>query len=644
MGLRTVVVVVILSGAVAPPNMFAHGGVTPYERATALLRQGMVKQAEEVLRTDLRDDPEDDRDLNLLGTILDAQQRFDEAEEVYSRALKIAPNSASLLNNLGNHYAARGQIERARAAYLHVIEFDAHHSNANLHLAQISVAQEHGQDALGYVDNLQEPDRSSPTAQLLRAEALHLTGQQVSSLEVLDQLETKYPKSPSVIFSVGLTLVDWGRYDDAERAFTKALATRPTDTNILYNLGLAATRAGHFDLAEESFQDVLKQRPDDVDALCGLARVYEAEGHDERAVDFLSKAHRLAPRRPEILLMLAKVEEERGHYAESAKQLDECLKLDPNNSAVKREFAFALAHTVEFNRGLAQLASYIETNPQDPVGFYELALAETKERGEKALNHLNQAIVLDPNYLPARFARAVLNDKAGKPADSVSDLTLILERNPNDARALDLLGQAQAAQNQDQEAVASLLRAAQLAPGDAQILMHYSRALLRVDRKEESKAVLAKLEQTGVPYRQVVSLSMQVHLCRRKRPTPSPAWRAKCERTPAISMREHGLQKLNWQVDKPGKPSRALISSWRIPPTSGYLLAAARRFWTTGSTLKQRNFSIKQRCRRAPHLKSDSMLPPHFFTRVVRKRPSPTLIKYLLPSGKGIGISSPPSF
>ena len=503
MGLRTVAVIAILSGIVEPLGVFAQRGVTAYEQATILLRQGRVNQAEEVLRTDLRNHPEDVHDLNLLGTILDAQERFDEAENVYSRALRTEPTSPSLLNNLGNHYAARGQLEGARTAYLGVIGVEPHHANANLHLAQISVAQNHGQDALRYLDNLPEPDRFLPPAQLLRAEALHLTGQQATSLAVLDQLEKQYPNSSSVIFSVGLTFADWGRYDDAERVFTKALASNPTDINIRYNIALAATRAGHFDRAEEVLQAVLKQRPDDVDALCGLARIYTSEGHDDHAVDLLAKAHQLAPRRAEILLSLAQAEGKRGYYAESANALEEYLKLEPNDSVAEREFAFALAHTARSSHGLEKLASYVNANPRDSVGFYELALAETVSEQNKALNDLNQAIAIDPNFLPARYARAVLNFKMGKPGDSVNDLMFLLERNPNDYRALDLLGEAHTALKQDQEAVIVFRRAVRLAPEDPRILMHYSRALLRVDQPGESKAVLLKLGQLGVSYRPV---------------------------------------------------------------------------------------------------------------------------------------------
>lgn len=495
MGVRAIVVIAML---LAQAGSFDAGGqgrpeASAYAQAAALLRQGKTTEAEGVLKADLCDHPQDVRELDLLGTILDAQERFEDAEAVYSHALRIEPNSPSLLNNLGNHYAIRGQLESARTAYLRVVGIDPHHANANLHLAQMSAAQNDGRKALAYLDNLLEPDRSSPTAQLLRAQALRLCGEPAVAVAVLEQLEKQASQNLPVMFSVGLNYADWGQYDQAETVFTKISARDPTDVDVLYNLGLAAMHAGHLNRAEEVFGAVLKQRPNDVDTLVELARVHTAQGQDQRTVELLTKAHLLAPGRPEILFTLAEVEEKQGSYADSAKALEEYRKLQPNDPVAERELAFALAHTGQFDRGLAQLMTYVDAYPQDPLAFYELALAESVGGRERALEHLNQAIALDPNLLPARYARAVLNCEARENGEAAKDLTFILAKNPNDYAALDLLGVARVALNQDQEALSCFRHAAELASSDARVQMHYSRALLRAGQIGESKTVMRKL-------------------------------------------------------------------------------------------------------------------------------------------------------
>ena len=503
---RTIAIIVTLLAQSVVLNAWGQGspGASAYDQAATLLQQGKVAEAEGVLRAELQAHPKDAHELDLLGTVLDTEKRFEDAEEIYSRAVSIAPDSPSLLNNLGNHYAMRGQIERARAAYSRVVGLDPHHTNANLHLAQISIGNNDGRAALQFLDNLREADRSLPAAQLLRAQALHLNGQQDAGLDVLKHLEKQFAKTQSVIFSVGLTYAEWGRYDDAERAFTDVLADDPADADVLYNLGLAATHSGHLKRAEEAFQAALGQRPDDVDALMGLVRICAAQGQEARSVELLNKARRLARQRPEILFSLAQIEERQGSYEESTKVLAEYLKLQPNDSVAQRELAFALAHTVEFDRGLTQLTSYVATHTQDPMGFYELALVETEGAREKAVPNLNQAIAIDPDLLPARYARAFLDYQAGKASESVNDLTFILGKSPRDYRALDLLGEAQVALNQDKEAINSFRQAAQLAPNESRVLMHYSRALLQANQVEESQAVmreLANLPQVYSPVR-----------------------------------------------------------------------------------------------------------------------------------------------
>jgi Flp pilus assembly protein TadD len=302
-GVRAIAVIVALLAQSAVLNAWGQGrpDVYAYDQAAALLRQGKITEAEGVLRAELQARPEDVRELDLLGTILDPEKRFDEAEEIYTRALTIEPDSPSLLNNLGNHSAMRGQIERARFFYSRVVVIGPRHANANLHLAQISIGHNDGKTALEYLDNLQPADRSSPTAQLLRVQGLHLGGQRAAGLEVLKHLEMQYAKTLSVVSSVGLIYAEWGLYDDAERAFTSALGSDPSDVDVLYNLGLAATHAGHLKRAEEAFQAELGQRPGDVDALMGLARTCAAQGQNARSVELLNKAHQLAPQRPESL-------------------------------------------------------------------------------------------------------------------------------------------------------------------------------------------------------------------------------------------------------------------------------------------------------------------------------------------------------
>ena len=466
-----------------------------YQQAAGDLKQGDFSGAEQLLRPALREHPDDSSALGLMGVVLDAQKRYDEAEGFYERALKLDPRSPALLNNLGNHYLEKKDMVRAQEAYLKVVAVDPSHPNANLHLAQMSVAAKKGDAALRYLGRLPAATQAEPGVELLRAQALDLAGQRTQAEALLQTIERQAGSDPHIWFSIGMILVGWQHYDEGEKTFTRALSAGPSNPDILYNLGLAATRAGHLDRALEVFQILLTQRPDDVDCLYNLARVYTNRDQDDQAVFLLVKAQQLTPNRPDIALLLARVSEKLGYYADTAAAYDQYLELRPNDDIARRERGFALARSAKFEQGLVDLRWYVQRHPRDARGLYELGIAETIKEKPKAAEHFSQAIALDPKLTAARYARAVLLYQAGKAAEAVADLTDLVRLEPNDYRALDQLGEAYTALGRPQDALGVLSRAAQVAPDDPKVLTHYSRALLRVGRTEEGQKVLAQFQK-----------------------------------------------------------------------------------------------------------------------------------------------------
>lgn len=499
MALRLILLPVVALGISLGPPVIAQDQIptSVFEQALNSLGKGESAEAEKVLQPALRAHPNDVRALGLMGVILDAQQRYDEAERYYNQALQIDPHSVSSLNNLGNHYLARGDVERARAAFVRVVALKADHPNANLQLARMSVAQKQGSQALAYLGHLPLQEQAAPAARFLRAQALDLQGKRAEAVNVLAALAKETPGDARVAFSIGMLYASWKRYEDAERVFKQALEAEPANFDILYNLGLAAMRAGHPQRAQEVFAVALKQRPEDVDTIYNLASLRSQQGHAEQAMDLLVQAQHLAPERPDILLLIAQTAEKLGFYADTAAALEQYLQLKPRDEVARREHAFALACTGKLDEAVPDLRRYVQEHPQATRGLYELGIAETTHEPDRALQQFSRAIEIDPNFEGARYARAVLNFRAGKFSQAVEDLELVRTREPENFAALDTLGECYFQLGRRQDALDILSRAAQLAPKDPKILMHYGRALLRAGREKESAAVLQQIKELG---------------------------------------------------------------------------------------------------------------------------------------------------
>jgi tetratricopeptide (TPR) repeat protein len=477
-----------------PPAQVSRGVL---QKAASDFQQGHVTEAEQALRSALKQAPRDPSALGLLGVILDSQKRYDEAARAYQEALVLAPGSPSLLNNLGNHYMAQGKPEQARAAYLKVVAAEPRHANANLQLATLSLTSKQGPAALKCLERLPLQDQASPSVAILRARALKLSGQDKAAENLLEEVEKNAGNDSRISFSVGMALVDWQRYSDAENAFTRALDVEPTNFDILYNLALAAQHASHLRRAQEVYQVALKLRPNDPDCVFNLAAIYTQTGHADEAIVPLIQAHNAAPERADILFALAQTTQEIGFYGDAATAIDQYLKLKPHDDIARRERGFCLVRSAQLDKGLEDLRWYAQKHPRDARGFYELAIAETVREPDKALQHFNQALAIDPKLNAARYARGVLYYQQGKTEESIADLKLVLKTEPNDFRSLDALGQDFLRLGQYREAGEALQCAFKLAPKDPKVLTHYSRVLIRLDRKEEAEKLMAAFRALG---------------------------------------------------------------------------------------------------------------------------------------------------
>ncbi|MGE5646563.1 MAG: tetratricopeptide repeat protein [Acidobacteriota bacterium] len=443
---------------------------------------------------------EDLRSLILQAIELDEQKRYAEAEPLYQRALKLAPGAPAVLNNAANHWLAMGKVAEAKAAFLKVVAVEPRHTNANLQLANIAAEKKQGAEVLRRLANA---GQAGPAIDILRARALHWTGQKTAAAKTLADVEAKAAGDPRIDFGAGMVYAEWKQYDRAAESFTRALNADPTNRDILYNLALASLNGGRRERARELLRGVLRRQPGDVDALYALARSYAEEGNNEMALLPLVEARKIAPQRADVLEFLARASDALGYFGDAAAAYTEYLKLRPENDIVRRERGFCLVRANRLEEGLKDLNWYVARHPKDPVGIYELAISESVHSPEDAFTRINQALALKPDYAAALFTRGSIHLQLNRPEEAIKDFERVLAQDPDNVRALDRLGQAWGRLDQPEKAIAPLERAAKLAPSDSKVLTHYSQALRSLERFDEARAVLEKFRQIPAETRRI---------------------------------------------------------------------------------------------------------------------------------------------
>jgi len=469
-----------------------------FQAAVSNFQRGDLASAEAVLRGILQKTPNDVAALDLLGAVLDEEKKYPEAEQAYRSALKLAPNAASLLNNYGNHLVASGDTAGARRMFLEVVALRPDHPNANLQLAAIAADDKNGAEALRYLGHLPVAEQSAPRVAMLRMRALYLAGRDQEAAKVLVGLKEAAGHDPQLAFSTGLVLAKIACYGDAENFFSLALATDPGNFDVLYNLGLAAFHAGDTQRAHDVLQAALSKRPQDVDTLYNLAVVNIDLKKPADAVSLLAQAARLDASRPNVQLTLAETLSALGYYVDAMTAYESYLKLVPTDLAAQREHAFVISLCGRHDEGLARLQTYLHSHDGDATAHYEVAVLEASSNIPDAAAHLKRALELQPDFVPARFARGVLNYQQAQFAEALPDLEFAAARSPDNATVLDRLGKTYIELNRPADALKVLRRAADLAPQDGRVLLHLSRALSDSGRKDEAQTVLARLRAIGM--------------------------------------------------------------------------------------------------------------------------------------------------
>jgi tetratricopeptide (TPR) repeat protein len=233
----------------------------------------------------------------LLGDLLADQQRTDDAIAEYRQAIAIRPNYWKAHNSLGQFYMTRGRYAEAGDCYRRVAE-----------LQPDSVV---GFNNLGLV-MMMLGDTKQALANFTRAAELS-------------------PRAST--FSNTGTVHYWeGRYDEARRAYERAIELRPADPQLRGNLGDAWLRLGDRGQARAAYAkalelaaNLLKVNPKDAQALSAMA-VFETKlGRPADAREHADQAIALMPKDSTVLYRRAVVHALGGEQPAAVTALKEAL-------------------------------------------------------------------------------------------------------------------------------------------------------------------------------------------------------------------------------------------------------------------------------------------------------------------------------
>ncbi|WP_260291308.1 XrtA/PEP-CTERM system TPR-repeat protein PrsT [Sedimenticola hydrogenitrophicus] len=431
--------------------------------AIALLEQDLDK-AETLLQQALSASPESLPTLTLLGAVSFYKGNYEAAHRHLSMALKAQP---ALLPAIKLLASVQHKLKRSDAVVKLLVPALERYPNDPQLMAMLGTAYmqmkrfEEGSALMSRAIEI-KPDLAAYRTQL----ALGLMAQGKSG-EAIEQLENTIEMEQEFIQADILLVLSHLHKTDYDKALTasRALEERSPENPMGYNLsGLAYMMSGDHKLAEQRFRKALEIDPNFITAESNLARLAIQKGDLALARLHYQNALKKSPNHSTMLMGLADIARRTGDNEEMHRQLEQAHNGEPKSA----------------RPGLISAQAYL-----------------TEKQPLKALRMTSQLSAAFPGNPSVLLVHGKAQLAAGDAINAVTTLRRLTGEVRN-VETLQLLGNAQQAAGQRDEARRSYQQALQEKPGFVPVLINLFTLELGSGQQEEALSH-AKAIQLALP-------------------------------------------------------------------------------------------------------------------------------------------------
>ncbi|TYC59422.1 tetratricopeptide repeat protein [Marinobacter sp. BW6] len=263
------------------------------------------------------------------------------------------------------------------------------------------------QEALDRLEPLLRENANFQPAIILKGDLLYQTNQKSSALDYLLTNTRRFPGNRQMGTLYGRMLINEGELQAAQDEFARLVNRYPDTPGLRLSHALVALENGQTDLAREELTRLAEQGHHTSEANYYLGRIEDQAGNTEQAIGYYQSV-------------------EQGNYYFPGLARASSL----------------LAENGQLEDAIDRIRRLREANPRQAENFWllEVNLLLDQERQQEALSTATEALEEHPDNIEIRYARAMLYDGVGQPADAEADLKQIIEQEPENAVALNALG------------------------------------------------------------------------------------------------------------------------------------------------------------------------------------------------------------
>jgi len=427
----------------------------------------------------------------LLGVEFGVQQGdFARARGLAQRAIDLDPKNPLLLVSRGRIEARAGNAAEAGQWLDKALALDP--GSVPAHLAQAELAVRRGElDAASRsLEDLRRRNAESIDVRL-RLAAIYLRQRDARAAQpVIDEIKVLAKERPEALNSLGLLLLEGGRYDVALSQFRDAALRDPANPVYWLNTARAQLAMGDSGVARESLLKAVALRADWMPAVSTLVLLDAHEGRGAQALQRVGELKTSNPRNADARVLEGDVHMTLRDYAGASTAYSEAAAIEPSGAVAFKIFQARNAGGLP--APTEPLERWLAAHPADDALRTVLAQAY-QERGDLKRTAQQYELIRGAG----RASPLVLNNLAWtyyllRDPQALAVGKLAYDSSPKAPAVADTYGWILLENGQSAEAL-PLLQAAARDTKDASTHYHYAVALVRTGAREEGLRQLREL-------------------------------------------------------------------------------------------------------------------------------------------------------
>ena len=461
--------------------------------------------AEAVLRAALARTPEDEGLLRQMAQLLLDQGRGKEAAALLEPVTKKGA-AAEWFVMLGEAYAKQQNYPGSEDACRKAVGMQAENVAARKCLGEALLLQEKFDGALAQYLRLSELEPNDPQHLLRLALIYRRLGQLDKAEESLLRAKQDAPGNLEVVYNEALTYRAQGRFDDAIRVLSDAVAAakgseRPSTMAILFEqLGALFREVENYPAAIETFSELRALGPEQEKRARELIiDTYRMSRQLTKALEESAKAVAAYPDDRSFVMTRAVLLAEKGEPVAGAALIQGLMKDSPKDFELYMTLAQVYERGRKFHEA-EQAADEAEKlagrkNDREMVWFLKGAIAERQKKFEDAEEQFKRVLAVDPHETSTlNYYGYMLADRGLRLDEAVGLIQRALADEPYNGAFLDSLGWAYFKQGKLEAARAALEKAVARTAHDPTVREHLGEVYYKLGRPTLALAQWSKAQ------------------------------------------------------------------------------------------------------------------------------------------------------